>query len=237
MGGSLQPSGGLKVTHLGGILTKCGCSLLPGGNLQPSRRVKNNKILLPSAVHLEERLTVSQSVSQSGNKSARQSVRQAGRQTKKHSLGFFQWQTQLSTAGKGIAVATSDGPMVMQSTANTQVCGRIPVGRPPAVLPDLSTLPNLTLVQTLLSTHKLLIPPHPPPPPKKSDIQFQGIEASESKNPLGDRLIGQNNDFTRGWTSNIMPWGMLREWTPKRGGYTTPAPALDLTTSLRGDLG
>ena len=36
-------------------------------------------------------------------------------------------------------------------------------------------------------------------------------EASESKNPLGDALIGQNNDFTRGWTSNIMPWGMLRE--------------------------
>ena len=31
------------------------------------------------------------------------------------------------------------------------------------------------------------------------------------KNPLGDCLIGQNNDFTRGWTSNIMPWGMLRE--------------------------
>ena len=24
-------------------------------------------------------------------------------------------------------------------------------------------------------------------------------------------LIGQNNDSTRGWTSNIMPWGMLRE--------------------------
>ena len=51
----------------------------------------------------------------------------------------------------------------------------------------------------------------PPPPPKKSDIQFQGIEASESKSPLGDPLIGQNNDFTRGWTSSIMPLGMLRE--------------------------
>ena len=44
-------------------------------------------------------------------------------------------------------------------------------------------------------------PPTPPAPPQKSDIQFQGIEASESKNPLGDGLIGQNNDFTRGWTS------------------------------------
>ena len=52
-----------------------------------------------------------------------------------------------------------------------------------------------------------------PPPPQKSDIQFQGIEASDppKKNDLGDCLIGQNNEFTRGWTSNIMPWGMLRE--------------------------
>ena len=49
-------------------------------------------------------------------------------------------------------------------------------------------------------------------PPKKSDVQFHGIEASkESKNPLGDYLSGQNDDFTRGWTSNIMPWGMLGE--------------------------
>ena len=67
------------------------------------------------------------------------------------------------------------------------------------------------------SEHKLLQtfdpphPPHPHDPPPPLHIQFQGIEASESKNPLGDRLIGQNNDCTRGWTSNIMPWGMLRE--------------------------
>ena len=47
------------------------------------------KILLPSAVHLEERLTVSQSVSESGKQSVRQSVGQAGRQTETHSLGFF----------------------------------------------------------------------------------------------------------------------------------------------------
>ena len=63
---------------------------------------------------------------------------------------------------------------------------------------------------------KLLTPPHPtppphPPPPKKVISSSRGVEASESKNPLGDCLIGQNNDFTRGWTSNIMPWGMLRE--------------------------
>ena len=46
------------------------------------------KILLPPARHLEERLTVSQSVSQSGKQSVRQSVRQAGRQTgrQKHAV-------------------------------------------------------------------------------------------------------------------------------------------------------
>ena len=31
-------------------------------------------------------------------------------------------------------------------------------------------------------------------------------------------------------------WGMLRERPQKKGGYTTLAPTLDLTTSLRGDF-
>ena len=31
--------------------------------------------------------------------------------------------------------------------------------------------------------------------------------------------------------------GYATRMTPKKGGYTTPAPALDLTTSLRGDFG
>ena len=48
---------------------------------------KVDKILLPSAVHLEERLKVSQSVTWSGKQSVRQSVGQAGRQTETHSLG------------------------------------------------------------------------------------------------------------------------------------------------------
>ena len=62
-----------------------------------------NEILLPSARHLEERLTVSQSVSQSGKQSVRQSVGQAGRQTgrQKHTLclcsvavySYQQWGT------------------------------------------------------------------------------------------------------------------------------------------------
>ena len=44
-------------------------------------------------------------------------------------------------------------------------------------------------------------------------------------------------------TTNIMAWddiwddnlGLLYANDPKKGGYTTPAPALDLTTSVRGD--
>ena len=48
--------------------------------------------------------------------------------------------------------------------------------------------------------------PTPHTPPLK-----KGIEASESKNPLDAN-------------------------EPKKGGYTTPAPTLDLTTSLRGDF-
>ena len=73
--------------------------------------------------------------------------------------------------------------------------------------------------------------PTPTPTPQKSDTQFWGIEASESKNSLGGGLIGQNKDFTRA----ISCLGVCYTNDPQKGGYTTPAPALDLTTSLRGD--
>ena len=49
-----------------------------------------SKILLPSAVHLEERLTVSQAVPEPGQQSVRQ----------KHIVwGFCQWQTQQQAVG------------------------------------------------------------------------------------------------------------------------------------------
>ena len=56
------------------------------------------------------------------------------------------------------------------------------------------------------SNHKLLTSQ-----PQKMVSSMRGIEVSKSKNPLGDCFVGQNLDFTRGWTSNIMPWGMQRE--------------------------
>ena len=67
------------------------------------------------------------------------------------------------------------------------------------------------------SNHKLLTPPpHPKPTPTpthppKIDIQFQGDRGLKIKKSIGGLFFGQNNDFTRGWTSNIMPWGMLCE--------------------------
>ena len=83
------------------------------------------EILLPSAVHLQERLTVSQSVSLSGKQSVRQSVRQASRQhsntaTETHSLGFFSGRLGYNQpVGRAAPVRASNGRMVMQPTAGT----------------------------------------------------------------------------------------------------------------------
>ena len=70
------------------------------------------------------------------------------------------------------------------------------------------------------SERKLLTPPTPPP--QKIDIQFQGIEASESKYPLGDGLIGQNNDFTKGLDIQYHALGYATRMTPKKGGIRRP---------------
>ena len=88
------------------------------------------------------------------------------------------------------------------------------------------------------SKHKLLttIPP-PTPNPLNVVLHFTSIEASKSKNTLRNHCVEQNNDFTRGETSNIKPWGVLRERTPKKGGgCMASAPTLDLIISLRGDF-
>ena len=47
------------------------------------------EILLPSALHLEESVTVSQLVSQSSKRSVKHLVRQAGRRKQTHGLDFF----------------------------------------------------------------------------------------------------------------------------------------------------
>ena len=62
---------------------------------------EGQQILLPSARHLEERLTVSQSVIQSGKQSVSQWIGLAGRQTgtQKHT-GFLQWRTTVTNSGE-----------------------------------------------------------------------------------------------------------------------------------------
>ena len=61
-----------------------------GGSWNPKAQKSFCKILLPSAVHLEERLTVSQSVSESASSQSRnQSGKQAGRQADRNTA-FFQ---------------------------------------------------------------------------------------------------------------------------------------------------
>ena len=135
---------------------------------------------------------------------------QAGRQTETHSLGFcsgrlgYEQREKLTLTEQAIVEWQCSRPTARRPTV------RIPLGRPPAAAADLSTLPKLTPVQTLLSRALLTLPPLP-----KNHIQFPGIEASESKNPLGDRLIGQNNDFTRGWTSCL---GVSYANDPPKGG-------------------
>ena len=37
------------------------------------------------------------------------------------------------------------------------------------------------------------------------------LEGSKLKNSLGDHFVSQNDDFARGWTSDITHRGMLRE--------------------------
>ena len=49
-------------------------------------------------------------------------------------------------------------------------------------------------------------PPYPtaPPPPPKMVLSYKGAEWSNSENSLGDNLVSQRDNSTRGW-------GMLHE--------------------------
>ena len=103
--GGLYPQGGIRKGG-GGLKRGRGVWLgHPSSQGPPMVPAKGGPIiLLPSARHLEERLTVSQSVSQSGKQSVRQAVnrasRQADRQAETHSLAFFQSWTTSSNSGE-----------------------------------------------------------------------------------------------------------------------------------------
>ena len=151
-------------------------------------RQRRRKILLPSAVHLEERLTVSQAVPEPGKQSVRSNTQ----------FGFFcQWQTRAQTVGTPLARQRRSGRMVMQQAKEFLVGGSNP-GRPdpppPPPPPRSKTLATwhsnrrplllrfaaLPFDQLWCDSHLL---PHclepsqqklsnPPNPPQKSVIQF-----------------------------------------------------------------
>ena len=152
-------------------------------------------ILLPSARHLEERPTVSQSVSQAVSRARRQ----ADRQAETHSLAFFSCGPRLQTLGSTCSAGTLSGP----APARIPALGSVIAGSADRLL---SPFLNSTLVAQIPLTTNFSAPP------KKNGIQFQGVRGLKIKKiHLGYCCVGQNNVFTRGWTSNIMPWGMLRE--------------------------
>ena len=173
---------------------------------------------MPSARHLEERLKVSQSVSrQASSQSGSQLGKRAGGQARTNTwLSFFQWGgggAQLQNKGNHVSGGTVGGRMAEDSNHGRQFKSwPLDAGarRPVATFffLDLGSNP---------SKHKLLTPP------QKNVIQFQGGRGLKiKKNPLGDCFVGQNNDIT----TNIMPWGMLLERPPKRGGVWRPRSRL-----------
>ena len=88
------------------------------------------------------------------------------------------------------------------------------------------------------SQRKLLTPPPTPPPPpphKKVISRFRGYKPQNQKIHWGMVLLGKIM-ILQGVGHQISCLGVCYANDPKKGGYTTPAPALDLTTSLRGDF-
>ena len=141
------------------------------------------------ARHLEERLTVSQSVSQSGKQSVSQSVAQAGKQIgrQKHTvwLFFFSRRLRLQTVENPNFTGAVGDRVEEHSLFNSHVVGSNPSWR------WLSQVHRFFFGRPWFKSFSAL-------PPPKFDIQFQGERGLESKNPVGGRRVGQNNDFTRG---------------------------------------
>ena len=127
--------------------------------------------------------------------------RQADRYTK---FGFFRLRTRLQATGSPPCSRTVSIRAVMQSFANQQVSGSISDRLLRSVLPEPRSNP---------SEHKLLTPPPRPPPPAPPPPKKLYLASGDriKKSIGGGRFIGGNNDFTKSWTSNIMPRGMLRE--------------------------
>ena len=157
--------------------TACGAEFR---TLGPVARVGLGKILLPTATHLEERPTVSQSLRQAGKQSVRQSVRQAGRQTgrQNHIVWlFFSWGTQ-RLQEHSVVEWLNTGRWFTWRLAPVQMPGGR-MGRSPAQ-PVSPSSPFILDPGSNPSNHKFLNPPNPTP--QKMVSSFRGKEASKSKN-------------------------------------------------------
>ena len=131
-----------------------------------------------------------------------------------------EWQTRLQPVGRTGNPRLSSGRTVMQPTADFFVAGSNP-GRA-----NMAAAPPMTVDRQGFE-----------PPIKKSAAGCVTIQpcfvATMPRIPTAWSLL----------TINIMPWddiwddnlGLFYTNDPKKGGYTTPAPALDPTTSVRGD--
>ena len=123
----------------------------------------------------------SQPISQLVRQAVSQTVSRASRQAERNTqFGVFQWQTWLQAVGRTYSVQNDNSPTVMHPTAGLQIGGSSP-GRPTAGSADRPVIAAESDPRSNPAEHKLL----PPPPPKRGDIQFQGIEASESKKSIG----------------------------------------------------
>ena len=77
------------------------------------------------------------------------------------------------------------------------------------------------------------------PPPKKSGTQVRGgggLRGSKSKKNHWGIIFGPKMMILQRVRRQKPYTGVCYTKDPKKGGYTTLAPALDLTTSLRGDF-
>ena len=91
---------------------------------------------------------------------------------------------------------------------------------------------------TAATIHKeVLTPPPSPPPPQKKGYPGAGGHGGQNPKNYWGVIFGPKMMILQGVRRQKPYIGVCYANDPKKGGYTTLAPALDLTTSLRGDFG
>ena len=153
------------------------------------------KILLPSARHLIERLTVIQSVSQAGMRSGKQAGRQAGKGAPKTKFGFFsvadsdykRWETPNMQEHPTVEWSNTQlmvRPAPVQFLASgLEIAGGLGI----AGSADRSTW-SPCYTQPWLKTFQPETFGPPPPPQKKKGIRSQGDRGLKIKKSIGGSL-------------------------------------------------